>query len=918
LLDGESICFVNNDKKEMIDTLYHFVFKKGLIVKDKYGDAFDTAKKRYQFIIDSLKKVHIVQNKKRIAYLKVQHNLYKAKKSKVWERDTIRIYTYSDGAGVVKDSRPYFTWKQAIFEQKNNTDSSIIDVKAGTNTNDADITFSYVKNTLKLQGKGFIYGTTFHNSYYFDIKTPPDTIKIVDYYIEYALLNDSVVQYTWHYDNEKLREIRIDSVLTKYSFPKGVKPKVVCDYKVKDGRKGILNALNNQDKGVIPINPLVIDIQLDVPVLKSTISFFYDDNEKLYLSKQGQKLVQYKPDGSIDTTMHTNEKGKYVGYLKTKCRDTLFTTYYNMEGEKNGLQTAYIINDKNDTLLVKKNYYIQDTLHNYTIQTFDTNIYLRNKICTDKECHNWKIAINTYDRNSEIVYNIIMRDDTVLYATGFYIKDAKIKLPFLILERQEGNVYTYNSWYENGQPMYKNSIVDMRMVFADINRFSDFIHSDFTENGQSFFATAFKYHENGALAEQVGLRTDLSKFFEVGGICYESSLSLKTAYYNDGLIAIEHLTNDIEFRYPDFNSKETCIWAKLPIQQGKFRQGYRVGKWRGFERTAEKKLIYEINYNDDGLVDGNVILYNKDGAIKIKSKYKNGVLDGQTMELNSDTTYMLTNYKMGSILTQKTYLKDSILSKISYFEGYCAKKDTFFDIKKDFFIATLYNDTYAYSVTKTKISTLKPIISTERGKTSDYDDKGRIRFINDLPNYMQTTIDTNGIAKSVFINNEYTILNSKPKPIQYKKRYFTLPNEMIKVKIPNEIGSLDSIANDVIFDYETHENKVYTKKINTTASLPNYVLPLTKCVFWDKKGGKMTVESFGNEPMYANIRKEKRATNDANEFKIKSYRKMVGKAMFIPKIKYITPKRAIKTCIFAIWNSSPLIILTYLLLTSLN
>jgi antitoxin component YwqK of YwqJK toxin-antitoxin module len=82
-----------------------------------------------------------------------------------------------------------------------------------------------------------------------------------------------------------------------------------------------------------------------------------------------------------------------------------------------------------------------------------------------------------------------------------------------------------------------------------------------------------------------------------------------------------------------FNDKDNSAYVKFlasngkVISEGKMLGKLYVGKWIYFHKNSSKVMTLE-NYNDNGILHGDRIVYYKDGQIAEEANYVNGSLEG--------------------------------------------------------------------------------------------------------------------------------------------------------------------------------------------------------------------------------------------------------------------------------------------------
>lgn len=92
--------------------------------------------------------------------------------------------------------------------------------------------------------------------------------------------------------------------------------------------------------------------------------------------------------------------------------------------------------------------------------------------------------------------------------------------------------------------------------------------------------------------------------------------------------------------------------------EGKFKNGHKVEEWKYYNpETAQLSAREYFKYMDDSSVlDGDVIFYFKNGAIRQLDRYKNGKSNGECLEF----------YENGTI-KNKVYYKDDLLHGLAFF-----------------------------------------------------------------------------------------------------------------------------------------------------------------------------------------------------------------------------------------------------------
>ena len=138
------------------------------------------------------------------------------------------------------------------------------------------------------------------------------------------------------------------------------------------------------------------------------------------------------------------------------------------------------------------------------------------------------------------------------------------------------------------------------------------------------------------------------------------------------------------------NLSDVIFYAsnKKVISEGQMNGRDYVGQWIYYHKNSDAKMIVE-NYNSKGELDGERIVYYKDGAIAEKTSYKNGKLDGEakwyseqklcyrTSQYENDQLNGLTAYfdNKGKLSSQGHYKDDQKAGLWTYYEDGKLKKE---------------------------------------------------------------------------------------------------------------------------------------------------------------------------------------------------------------------------------------------------
>lgn len=76
---------------------------------------------------------------------------------------------------------------------------------------------------------------------------------------------------------------------------------------------------------------------------------------------------------------------------------------------------------------------------------------------------------------------------------------------------------------------------------------------------------------------------------------------------------------------------------KLPISEGKMNGKKYIGKWVYYHKNSKQPMTIE-NYNDEGILDGDKLVYYQNGQLAEKTTYREGKLEGPALYYSEDGT----------------------------------------------------------------------------------------------------------------------------------------------------------------------------------------------------------------------------------------------------------------------------------------
>ena len=147
-----------------------------------------------------------------------------------------------------------------------------------------------------------------------------------------------------------------------------------------------------------------------------------------------------------------------------------------------------------------------------------------------------------------------------------------------------------------------------------------------------------------------------------------SAFSIFCEYDSIGLISSEDLgTYRTSFNYPDATHSENCAVQHLPYQEGKFAHQHRIGKWCGYVRRAKKTPYYVLNYNNNGVLEGEVQIYDTTGNLINSFFIKNSAVEGDYTIYNEEKLAIKKTYKNGTLISEKKYDNTGrLLQEVNY------------------------------------------------------------------------------------------------------------------------------------------------------------------------------------------------------------------------------------------------------------
>jgi hypothetical protein len=907
--EGKCIVFCVNKTDQIVDTLYHLVLQNGLIVEDKYANKakarLNENGRRVKNAKDEMKK----QFEARIADANRQHNLYRKGKTNVWQQDTLLLYTYSSEGYFENKKEQVRDTFHITATQEDSTENTKIRVGILSESKKYSADFSFYKKTLDLsanlsvQMKAIIMEDIPYGSLVFDKKTNIYTKNLYFTKEIYRILNDSVAILQKYNRQNELIETVTDTIYMGCTLPQNFVKKLYFKTEIEQDLLDflLLNPKTPLDK--IDIDENIVQISLEKPFVKTTTVCKYDKGVK-YACKSPKYDLQYNTDGSIDTNYRRTKDGKPIGFVKIVTNSDIQFANYDEQGRLQGSKVTQYLDHRDKVAVTKKERYEKGKLHDYQYFRHTDSTLLAEKTCKDTACRHYIESKFDMERSLAAAYIAEIKNDTIITLRGFYDRDTLLK--YCEIKHRYGNKYHYESWHESGKTLVRKTFYDFKISRNDEVHLPkpDYLLSEsIKENAKPYF----EYHENGNIAAHHGatihhnINTEAQHYdrFSLTNWLYE--------YDENGRILSENVYKSLSIRYPDFNTKEECIWEKLPIQEGKFANGYRVGKWQGFARTSEKPLLYEINYNDAGLFDGDAIVYDDFGKIKVKAFFKNGVIQGDETIYDRDE-YTIYTHINGLPVRAKTYsIGGSLRRKMGFWGG--IRIDTCYICDTTNVVIAEY-DERGYEkirITCTPNSFIpisKTILKPKEQGVSQviyYYTNGKPQKIVDYTNSATTEFDEKGKTKIIINNTDFEMINDPkyaPKAWQAPHNIPLKPSKWGKMA---DIAGFEHIAKGLNINYHLLKNGFTDVDINETTleydykpyqpgkppRLIAYDLYLDKISISDQKGGVLNLNASKKTPIIATVGSITAAFT-LNPTHFSSYNGNILTTCFAP---YIAPKK---------------------------
>jgi antitoxin component YwqK of YwqJK toxin-antitoxin module len=628
------------------DTLASAVYKNGVLLYNKFAEAYHKQENMADYIVDSTYTAQLAINARNKPIQVAQHRLHLANNTHIWQRDTILIPLLNRDNGKTISYPIICVLEQLSADSKGmvrlryfykNQPQIPVSVARFDRTtqrlDSAAVFYDYNKNILQeydfttnlVTDYSYNYAETLENI----IKTriPNDSTRIVTYY-------DSK-------DTKRITTITTDSFYYTPSLRKGLADKPVFDFSIETmlldpNKKQPVYNLNSYsgNRELVRINESLSNA---TPVSTKSTSY-YDNKNKFVYSTSGENTMQYDPKDTTKMIVFTTDKSTWNG-LKADISDDIisYTQYKNgkREGEnrvynENGTVSVYaykkdVLNnektyDENGVLIAETNY--TSKTEQQTEQHFDykygSSYIKKYKNIVEKQANN-------NNNNNGVVLRYLangMVETRVLETAKHYNTDSTGKKQLrAAVDYQKDGVYLVKTWYASGSPqiVYAGFETEEEIYRSDVlPLFLTTTSNQILNNTIDFLSTSklLIQHPNGRLWAQ-GCNNVLCLYDTIGRIKAEH------------IQILQDYTNTLHLEYPNATATENCHWDNLPYQEGKMENGRRVGTWRGYFRKAKKTLQYVLNYNAEGVLDGMVEYYDTSGQIMASYPYKNGLLNGK-------------------------------------------------------------------------------------------------------------------------------------------------------------------------------------------------------------------------------------------------------------------------------------------------
>jgi hypothetical protein len=873
VLSGECIGFRYNGKTAKRDTLYHSFFENGRVKKDKYIDNYTQKNKAKQAIADSttaLMEVEKLAHKKGVAE---QHALYKAGKSKVWQSDSFTVYSYENSGynNSTEQIKNIYTIKIVQNDSTPNTKVKVW-IRNTRMKKEAFSVFSFYKKTLDLDSIADIK----IGSSYADMRIDLAKKMVETYSSEKnrtEIVNDSVIIYTdlstAYDDTDRIRNTKTDTICTYCAYPKGISNKIKTNMKVRESLAETLLTSFEFGKNYFNLEDPLFDINIEVPPIKQRTTCLYDANGGKYECKSNRFDLLYLPNGSIDTTIHKTKDGKWTGLVHLKNQNEEVTANYDTQGRKHGLSVTEQLNHAGIVYNIITETFDRDTLRSFNHFVEQGGYMLFEKKCKDKYCKNYVFSnyASPLHKKEQQEYDLFVENDTLKMLNVYYYENKQRAGLSYTLKAENDTTFSYASWHKNGNMRHKKANIDSRFN-SYIPNFRKQLEApnsrlDYLE---SFFPHHFEYHDNGKLARQCGMQRfdnleEARQLYNNAG----EYLRVFCEYYDDGRIKNEVLTDKIAFSYPSADNEAECAWESLPIQTGKFADGHRVGQWQGFQRNSAKQLLYEINYDEKGILQGKFRIYTPEGKLHLAAYFDKGYVKDSVIRYAEDGD-MVSKYKNGKITSIDCYSKDEnaaiALNRTYFFENGNLISELYYGndgqtFENEFKMGDVMRSTTFYPNSKTRMEVRE--FGWDGGeqtlaKLTEYYKNGKIKFIDDKPNNTQTKIDTNGVAQTTFNIEGLSIVKNKKDIAKHWQRTQIASAPEPKYAQAQEYAGIARISKTLRIDCHFAKSNImlsdiddeFLKRVESNASFDKFTIS-------DKKGGVLRIACTAKAPLKASI-----------------------------------------------------------------
>jgi hypothetical protein len=647
------------------DTLVEAVYRQGILETNKYYAAYMRSNFADQYFVDSLWQMNVALQKRAIKQNEKQHALYRADPKNIWQRDTIFSIYQTDYS--IKNRSVVGILR--VEEQLSPDSNSLVRVKYRylDGFNDTISTVLYHKKTHEIDSIATIYDNHGELLWQFDAQaqkgfewTTKKYENAAAYYTE--MPNDSVLICTKKERyGDKIILQTIDSFYHTPSFRTFAPSKIQLKGYFAPNTRDIKTLYQMRRTEGREVQPFWYNFEINALNPLSTRT----ERDSLY----GRELyfVTDKGKERIDTKALYDKKAQKAAVewrISQENSKIYARNYADEQGDaaKNGIEKCW--DGSENTTTVKR--FVAGEVQE--VERFDAGGRLQAHFVLKKTNVNKQIIRDMYaeffDEKGRLYHTETQRmkrkgsgDFDCFQTNGdlidlkYYTQDSLggLYLQFEI-SRQADSTYFMRSWYASGKPQVVYAHYGQWMDLGCRERLSlslnlktkidDIMH---LLHHFGLFAFLVQY-ENGKVWAQ-GYNWDAYCIYDENGKIKAENLPKTTYPDNKGLL----------FFYPDETNKASCAWENLPLQEGKMANGRRVGKWKGFERTAQKTLKYEMNYDSLGYMDGKMLLYDSIGQVVADYTYKKGRKNG-----------VLHFYKNKTI-TEKMYYSNDVFLRTEFF-----------------------------------------------------------------------------------------------------------------------------------------------------------------------------------------------------------------------------------------------------------